>query len=97
MCGKAAVSHVSWAEIYAYASSLTLPAAIPVDPGIERVIARDNISRNQAKSILSIQTSRRDRLALADDVIDNSGNLNELQEKVEALHIKYLKLARPLH
>jgi len=59
---------------------------------IERVIARDNISRNQAKSILSAQTHRQDRLALADDVIDNSGSLTELQEKVIALHRKYLKL-----
>jgi dephospho-CoA kinase len=31
--------------------------------------------------------------ALADDVIDNSGNLGELQDNVEALHKKYLKLA----
>ena len=60
---------------------------------IERVIARDQISRNQAKSILSAQTNRQDRLALAHDVIDNSGNLGELQDKVEALHKKYLKLA----
>jgi putative SOS response-associated peptidase YedK len=32
MCGKAAVSHLSWAEIYAYASSLTPPKALPADP-----------------------------------------------------------------
>ena len=63
---------------------------------IERAINRDNISRDQAKSILSAQTSRLDRLALADDVIDNSGSLVELQDKVETLHNKYLKLARIL-
>lgn len=32
MCGKAAVSHLSWAEVYAYASSLTPPTALPQDP-----------------------------------------------------------------
>jgi len=32
MCGKAAVSHLSWAEVYAYATSLTPPAALPQDP-----------------------------------------------------------------
>ena len=32
MCGKAAVSHLSWAKVYAYASSLTPPAALPRDP-----------------------------------------------------------------
>ena len=32
MCGKAAVSHLSWAEVYAYASSLMPPAALPANP-----------------------------------------------------------------
>ena len=32
MCGKAAVSHLSWSEVYAYASSLTPPATLPADP-----------------------------------------------------------------
>jgi putative SOS response-associated peptidase YedK len=32
MCGKASVSHLSWAEVYAYASSLTPPSALPADP-----------------------------------------------------------------
>lgn len=32
MCGKAAVSDLSWAEVYAYASSLKAPAALPGDP-----------------------------------------------------------------
>jgi dephospho-CoA kinase len=59
---------------------------------IERVMARDQISRDQAKSILSAQTSRQNRLTLADDIIDNSGGLTELQEKVLALHRKYLNL-----
>jgi len=32
MCGKAAVSHLSWADVYAYASALKAPAALPADP-----------------------------------------------------------------
>jgi len=32
MCGKAAVSNLSWADVYAYASSLTPPGALPPDP-----------------------------------------------------------------
>jgi len=63
---------------------------------IERVMARDQISKNQAKSILSAQTSRQDSLALADDVFDNSGSLARLQNKVEVLHNKYLKLEHSL-
>ncbi|MCH8058717.1 MAG: dephospho-CoA kinase, partial [Proteobacteria bacterium] len=42
---------------------------------IERVMARDKISQQQAQSILAAQTSRRQRLALADDILDNSGSL----------------------
>jgi dephospho-CoA kinase len=60
---------------------------------IERVMARDQISRNQARAILQVQSSRNDRLAIADDVLDNSGRMDELQNKVEALNRKYLKLA----
>ena len=32
MCGKAAVSHLSWARIYAFATSLTPPSVLPADP-----------------------------------------------------------------
>lgn len=32
MCGKASVSHLSWAEVFAYASSFTPPSALPQDP-----------------------------------------------------------------
>lgn len=33
MCGKAAVSNLKWADVYAWASSLTPPQAMPPDPG----------------------------------------------------------------
>lgn len=32
MCGKAAVSHLAWKDIYAWASSLTPPETLPADP-----------------------------------------------------------------
>jgi len=32
MCGKASVSHLSWKQVYEYASSLTAPEAFPVNP-----------------------------------------------------------------
>lgn len=32
MCGKASVSHLSWAEVFAFASSFSPPAALPADP-----------------------------------------------------------------
>ena len=60
---------------------------------IKRVEARDGISLQQAQAILDSQISRQARLALADDVLDNSGSLAELNDKVKILHKKYLELA----
>jgi len=60
---------------------------------MERVMARDGIDREQAASILRSQARRADRLALADDVLDNSGSLEGLNAQVAVLHEKYLRLA----
>jgi dephospho-CoA kinase len=60
---------------------------------IERVMARDNIDRSQAEAILRSQASRQDRLALADDIIDNSGSLDQLKSKVDSLYEIYSDLA----
>jgi putative SOS response-associated peptidase YedK len=32
MCGKAAVAHLSWQDVFAWATSLTPPSALPADP-----------------------------------------------------------------
>lgn len=60
---------------------------------LERVMARDQISREQAQSILDAQSTRQQRIALADDIIDNSGDLNELEAKVKNLHEYYISFA----
>lgn len=60
---------------------------------IERVMTRDRITREQAESILDAQAGRQQRLALADDVLDNSGSIEQLENAVERLHRKYLALA----
>ena len=59
---------------------------------IRRVMLRDDISQEQAEAILDAQASRAERAALADDVIDNSGTLDELEGKIESLHKKYSSL-----
>ncbi len=61
---------------------------------IERVMARDKINLKQARSILQAQSSRKQRLALADDIIDNSGSLTQLEARVAQLHKKYGLLAK---
>jgi dephospho-CoA kinase len=60
---------------------------------VERVMARDGIDHAQAAAILRAQANRQERLALADDVIDNVGSLEQLHDQVEALHQEYLDLA----
>jgi len=66
---------------------------VPKAVQIERVMVRDGIKRKQAQAILCAQANRQDRLALADDVIENSGDIVMLREQVEVLHRKYLKIA----
>jgi len=80
-------------SVYAWIDRVLVVDAIE-DTQIERVMDRDGISRDQARAILNAQAGRQDRLALADDILDNSGDLSELPEKVKALHQKYLSLAR---
>ena len=60
---------------------------------INRVMARDEISREQALAILNAQSSRQDRLALADDIIENSGSLEQLRTRVDQLYEQYTALA----
>ncbi|CDG47259.1 dephospho-CoA kinase [Serratia symbiotica] len=58
-----------------------------------RTVARDGISRQQVQDILSAQATREQRLAIADDIIDNSGIALEIEQSVDALHRRYLELA----
>jgi len=60
---------------------------------IERLIARDSVSHDQAQASLKAQAARAARLAMADDVVTNTGRIDELQAQVGALHSKYLALA----
>lgn len=60
---------------------------------IRRVMARDGIDAIQARCILAAQANRSQRLALADDVLENTGDLDELDRQVAALHQYYSTLA----
>ncbi|NCT66728.1 MAG: dephospho-CoA kinase [Rhodanobacteraceae bacterium] len=59
-----------------------------------RLLARDGVSPELAEAMLDAQASRAQRLALADDVIVNDGHLDALDAQVDALHRRYLELAR---
>jgi dephospho-CoA kinase len=58
-----------------------------------RLVKRDGIDPALAERMLANQASRAQRLALADDVIDNGGDEAALEAAVEALHRRYLALA----
>ena len=61
---------------------------------LRRLLQRDAESEVQARRMIAAQASREDRLAIADDVIDNGGTLEATADQVERLHRKYLELAR---
>jgi dephospho-CoA kinase len=60
---------------------------------LARLQARDGTTRAEAERMLAAQASREQRLAVADDVVKNDGDLATLREQVEKLHRQYLKLA----
>ena len=68
---------------------------VDVAPEIQltRTMARDGITRQQAENILASQVSRQQRLACADDIIDNSGDPSIIASQVASLHQQYLILA----
>ncbi|MBV0933004.1 dephospho-CoA kinase [Marinobacterium weihaiense] len=66
---------------------------VPEQVQVERTMARDGIEEAQVRQILAAQLSREERLQHADQVLDNSGTEEQLQEAVKALHPVLLALA----
>ena len=63
------------------------------DEQINRLVYDRHLGEEQARAIIDTQISRDKRMAAADDLIDNSGTLEELEEKVKGLHEFYLRMA----
>ena len=61
---------------------------------IERVMHRNNLSRDEVESILKAQASRQERITRADTVIENEGNLDHLDAEVLKLHQKILQIPK---
>ena len=66
---------------------------VPEELQVERLMLRDGVSREQATASLGAQAGRAARLAIADDVIVNTGRADDLDHEVTALDVKYRKLA----
>ena len=59
---------------------------------LSRIMTRDGITAKQAREIIAAQSSRQERLAKADDVIVNNGDLEMLAKQVHQKHEAYLQL-----
>lgn len=66
---------------------------VPVEVQRERLMARDGIDAALADRMIAAQADRRERLAMADDVIVNDGPIEALEAHVAALDRRYRTLA----
>tara|TARA_R100001039_G_C1849862_1_gene109966 strand:- start:548 stop:1147 length:600 start_codon:yes stop_codon:yes gene_type:complete len=64
----------------------------PASVQLARAMARDNSSADTIKAIMASQLDRQQRLAQADDIITNDGDLLALHDAVQAMHKTYLEL-----
>ena len=68
----------------------------PREAQLNRARNRDGRSQDTLEGILAAQMDRDTRLARADDVIHNDGDIEELRAQVERLHARYLAKAARL-
>lgn len=80
----------SWSERVAR----VLVVDIPEEEQLRRVILRSGLPPEQVRAIMAAQVTRAQRLAAADDVIDNTGDALALVPQVDRLHAQYLDLAK---
>ena len=73
--------------------SRILVVDVPAAVQMERLQRRDGIDASLAAGMLAAQATRRERLAIADDVIANDGPLDALDAQVAALDRRYRALA----
>jgi dephospho-CoA kinase len=68
---------------------------VDCEPALQlaRLQSRDGVTRAEAMRMLAAQATRAERLAIADDVIHNDGDMGALRDQVEKLHRQYLAAA----
>ena len=65
----------------------------PTAVQIRRVMERDDLTRAQVEAIMQTQATRDERLRVSDEVIENSGEFEDLEIQVQNLHAKYMAIA----
>ena len=66
---------------------------VPEAVQLARLMQRDGTTEESARRALAAQATRAQRLALADDVIDNAGAIDDLPRVVARLHRLYTALS----
>lgn len=60
---------------------------------IARTMQRSNLNEQTVRAIMASQISRTERLRLADEIIQNDGNLDILRQQIIKLHQHYLAIS----
>lgn len=66
---------------------------VPVEVQLERMVRDRGMTQEDAAARIAAQASREERLAVADFVVDNTGTLPELEERVNRLHADLVRAA----
>ena len=69
---------------------------VPESLQVERLERRDGMDKQQARKVLAAQASRKQRLTVADYVIDNSDSLEALERQVAEIFAKARKASKPV-
>lgn len=82
-------------NLAAYRPLLNRIAVVDCDESqqLAHTAGRPGLDIKQVQAVLAVQASHASRLAIADDLIDNRGDLARLDDQVERLHAMYLTLA----
>jgi dephospho-CoA kinase len=67
---------------------------VPIEVQHARLIQRDDIDATLADKMIGAQATRDQRLAIADDIVVNTGTFDELQKHVVALDARYRRFAK---
>jgi len=67
---------------------------VDIDPQLQlhRLMVRDGLNEADARQMIQAQATREARLAIADDVIHNDGDIGRLAQQVQALHERYIAI-----
>jgi len=65
----------------------------PVKEQIKRIIKRDKISVQETKKIIKLQTTRKQRISVSDDIIFNNKNINKINMYIYYFNLFYSYLS----